>query len=409
MLGLVGLLATGDWLSAAVPQPILSVPAGPAPLEMTVDLPDGFEPAASAAWQLVEVDDPAVIVPVQLVAAIAPDGTAGRASGRLIANVPPRDGAKAPRRFRLEAAKASPGSEQSGFQFKEVSDKSLAIWEGKRPVLVYNHGVITCQRVPEKDHRRRRGCYVHPVWGLGGEVLTDDFSKDHYHHHGIFWTWPHIGIAGKEYNLWAGNNIKNEFVRWVCRKAGPTAAVLGVENGWFVGEKKVMIERVWLEAYKASDSARSLDIELTWIPLDNPITLWGAGGKSYGGLTMPFAPPSNKDKNTVITVPSGRTDRDLPDTRLTWADFTSKFAGAAAPSGAAVFVHPGHPDYPPAWLIRHYGPLCVGWPGVKPKTFEPGEPIRLNYRIWIHKTAVQPAVLARAYDGYKATTAVKWE
>jgi hypothetical protein len=165
-----------------------------------------------------------------------------------------------------------------------------------------------------------------------------------------------------------------------------------------------MIERVWIRGYKPTGGSRSLDMEFTWIPVDKPITLWGAGGKSYGGLTVRFAPPSRKDPATVITVPTGRTTGDLPDTPLAWADFTSRFGDHATPSGPAVFLHPNHPDYPPTWLTRHYGPLCVGWPGVQPKAFPPGEPIRLNYRIWIHKTAVETAEIQQAYDAYGAVT-----
>ena len=41
---------------------------------------------------------------------------------------------------------------------------------------------------------------------------------------------------------------------------------------------------------------------------------------------------------TTITVPSGRTKADLPDTRLAWADFTSIMRGAENPSGGAIFV-----------------------------------------------------------------------
>ena len=62
-------------------------------------------------------------------------------------------------------------------------------------MLVYNHGVITDEKVPAKDARRSRACYIHPLWGLNGEVLTDDFPKDHYHHHGVFWAWPHVEIG----------------------------------------------------------------------------------------------------------------------------------------------------------------------------------------------------------------------
>jgi hypothetical protein len=286
------------------------------------------------------------------------------------------------------------------FQFRDLNDKSIELREGDRPVFAYNHGVITNPKVPAKDARRSRACYVHPLYGLDGEVLTDDFPKDHYHHHGIFWAWPHVGIDGKEYDLWVYNNIQQRFVRWIAREAGPVAAVLAVENGWFVGDKKVMIERVWLRAYRAAGDNRALDLEFAWIPVDRPITLRGAEGKSYGGLNVRFA--VRNEKESVITVPSGRTKDDLPDTPLAWADLSAPFGAKSGPSGAAIFVDPGHPDYPPTWLTRHYGCQCVGWPGVKPKTFEPGVPIRLNYRIWIHRGQPDTAAIKAAYDGYAA-------
>jgi len=40
---------------------------------------------------------------------------------------------------------------------------------------------------------------------------------------------------------------------------------------------------------------------------------------------------------------------------------------------------------------------------------EPGKPIRLKYRVWIHKTAVDTARLQQAYDGHSAAMNAKWE
>jgi hypothetical protein len=393
-------------LHAARPQGVLVVPAEPITLQVAAALPAGVRLNVGGAWRLVEVGRPEMTVPAQLVPAMAAHGSAAEEGARLLAAIPPRTDAKESRRFRLEPAEKGRDLGK-GFLFSEVDDKSLKLSDGDLPVLVYNHGLITCERVPQSDGRRTRGCYVHPLWGLQGEVLTDDFPKDHYHHHGIFWTWPHVGIDGKEYDIWADKGIQDRFVRWMCRETGPVAAVLAVENGWFVGRQKVMIERVWICTFKVSGDSRTLDLELTWIPVGSPITLRGAEGKSYGGLTVRFAPRSAKE--AVITVPSGRTTADLPDTPLEWADLTTTFGDAPQPSGAAVLVPPNHPDYPPTWLTRHYGPLCVGWPGVRPQTFEPGKPIRLAYRLWIHKTAGDLEQLKQAYLGYTAATRAKWE
>ena len=279
-----------------------------------------------------------------------------------------------------------------------VNDKTLQLTEQDKPVLAYNYGTITGEKVPVKDPRRAAACYLHPIWGLDGEVLTDDFPKDHYHHHGVFWAWPHV-TDGKEYDLWINAGIKQRFVRWLHQEAGPVAAVIGVENGWFVGDRQVMTERVWIRRFAAGERERSLDLEIFLVPLV-PLTLQGAGGKSYGGLTVRFAVQRQAD--VTITVPAGKTTEDLLETPLAWADLTTQFAGAPDRSGGAVFVHPQHPNYPPTWLTRHYGPLCVGWPGVNAREYEAGQPHRLPYRIWLHAGAADVEQLKSQYEAFAA-------
>jgi hypothetical protein len=291
---------------------------------------------------------------------------------------------------------AAQTASRTRFRFEAVSDKSLGLWEGDRPVLVYNHGVIS---KPEVPGARSRSTYVHPLYGLDGEILTDDFPKDHIHHRGLHWAWPHIKIAAEEYDLWSLRGIRYEFQRWLGRETKSNMAVLGVENGWFTGDKKVMQESVWLRAYPASTGGRSIDVDLTWTPVDQPITLWGAEGKSYGGLTLRFAPRSK----TIITVPTGRTSEDLVVTRLPWADLSGDLRGADQLSGAAVLVHPGHPDHPPTWMTRHYGMLAVGWPGVTPQTFPSGKPFSCRYRIWVHRGAPEAAEIQNVYKAYCAS------
>lgn len=281
------------------------------------------------------------------------------------------------------------------FRFEDASDKSVALFEGAHPVLVYNHGVIQPPAGAPAD--RARSSYVHPIYGLDGEALTDDFPKDHYHHRGLFWSWPHISIAGKEYDLWALKGIEHRFGRWLAREADAKGATLGVENGWFVGDKQVMREEFRLRALPSGKDERVLDVDLKWTPVGEAVTLKGAPGKSYGGLTLRFAPRTD----TVITTPLGQGDKDLTITHLPWADFSARFAGRAQPSGAAIFVARDHPDFPPEWLTRHYGVLCVGWPGVKEQTFQPSQTIRCRYRVWIHRGAPTIEQVRQAYRVYE--------
>jgi len=287
-----------------------------------------------------------------------------------------------------------------GFRFADINDKSVGLWEGTKPVFVYNHGVISKAGVPAD---RARSAYVHPLYGLDGEVLTDDFPKDHYHHRGLFWAWPHVQIGDQHYDLWMLKGIRHQFERWLNKDASPHGATLAVENGWYVGKEKVVREKVWLRAQPAAADERAIDVECEWAPVKLPLSLRGAEGKSYGGLTLRFAPGTN----TAITIPAGLTKDDLPMTNLPWADLTRLWDAEQKTSGAAIFVHPSHPDFPPQWLTRHYGVLCLGWPGVKAATFQPGEVIRCRYRVWIHRGSASPERLARAYENYKRTGNMK--
>lgn len=294
----------------------------------------------------------------------------------------------------LSLALGSLRGAEPGFRFADVNDKSLGLWEGQRPVLVYNHGVISRTNVPAD---RARSSYVHPLYGLDGEVLTDDFPKDHYHHRGLFWAWPHVRVGDEETDLWMLKGIRHQFERWLRRDANNSVAVLGVQNGWFIGDRKVVEEQVWLRVMPATNDGRAIDVELTLTPLKEPLTLRGAEGKSYGGLTLRFAPHKEE---TIITTPDGRTKEDLPIAHLPWADLSAQFTGTSALSGAAIFIAPTHPNYPPEWLTRHYGVLCVGWPGVEAQTFQPGKAIRCAYRVWIHRGAPEAAKLKLFYDDY---------
>lgn len=311
----------------------------------------------------------------------------------------------------LCAIDAASAESSTGFRFQAVSEQSLGLWEGEHPVLVYNHGMIAR---PELPGARARACYVHPIYGMDGEVLTDDFPKDHMYHRGMYWAWPHIKMNSVEYDLWSVRaELRQVFQRWVAKEANTETAILSVENGWFAGDKKLVQENVAIHVHRAQGDSRAIDIELSWTPIEYPLTLSGAEGKSYGGFNFRFAPRTK----TVITVPeetstklsdgvqapAGRTSDDLLMTKLPWGDFVGDFRGANKLSGAAIFVPPQHPDFPPTWMTRHYGLMSVGWPGVEPRTFPINQPITCRYRIWIHRNSPSAKEIQAAYEEYRAS------
>ncbi|MCL6508743.1 MAG: PmoA family protein, partial [Bryobacteraceae bacterium] len=290
----------------------------------------------------------------------------------------PQSAGKSPRRFVLRSAPPT-ASQQADFAFEDLDDKSLKLSYRGKPVMVYNHGLITNPRVPASDHRRSRACYVHPLWGLQGEELTDDFPPDHYHHHGIFWTWPHVGIDGKQHDLWAGNTIFQRLVKWLDRQTGSTAAVLGVENGWFVGDRQVVREEVEIVVHRTSGHTRALEFGLAFEAVGEPVEIGGEqlDRKGYGGFSVRFAPRTG----TRIVTEAGAETRDTDMARHRWAQLEALYEGR--PATLRIEIDPENPGFPNGWCLRHYGFLGVNYPGLETYTLVPGKPLRLRYRVTV--------------------------
>ena len=53
-----------------------------------------------------------------------------------------------------------------------------------------------------------RANYIHPLYGLDGQILTEDFPADHPHHRGIFWAWHQLWLGDKKLgDSWAAQDF----------------------------------------------------------------------------------------------------------------------------------------------------------------------------------------------------------
>ncbi len=309
---------------------------------------------------------------------------------------------------------------------RDAGSDAFSICENADEVLQYVFGQRVHENVPAGDVRRVRGGYVHPIKGLQGETLTEDAPADHFHHHGLFWHFPHLVVDGRHYDFWEKNDVQIRFKKLLWRQDGPVAAVLGVENEWILqkpGEElseedaNVVTERVWFTVFRKESGERAVDVEIFWTP-KREIELRGAEGKSYGGMTLRFSGIPAEDgvvrhgavmaEGAQQAIPAGEIrfqdgkpfPADLPNCRLGWVDYTRLFPGGTERSGAALFVPKTHPDYPPYWLVRVYGAQCVGYAGVTGKKFPAAVPFGGTYRVWIHAAEKTVAEIEQAYEAY---------
>ena len=295
------------------------------------------------------------------------------------------------------AAGRAPEAARSRLRYeKQPDDGCITYFEGDDPVLVYNYADRLPDGVPE---RYRRACYCHPVHAPDGTVLTDDFPKDHYHHRGIFWSWPRMKARGKTVQTWHLEGIHQTHRKWLKRFVGPETAHLDVVNEWRLDDGTVVgQETVRTTIHPADAAGRAVDFRLEFAAVGGPVELLGAAGKGYGGFCFRFAPR----EGTVITADEGVQKKDSNDKTLAWADLSARFAGKPTMSGAAVFVHPATPAdrKPRGWTIRHYGFLGPNWPHLEPHALEPGAPVALRYRVYLHRGDAAEGKVAEAYERY---------
>lgn len=259
-----------------------------------------------------------------------------------------------------------------------VANGKAEFLDAGRPVLTYNYGMMLAPGVPED---RRRSCYIHPIHGLDGEVLTDDFPKDHFHHRGLSWMWQVVEVGGKKYDLWTIKGIRDHTIKLLDSRSGPESAMLKVANAWITGSgSRVLDEIVTITAHKAEADGRAIDLEISLDPVDQPVTL-DSSATGYSGINLRFAPR----QETVIVTSSGKADKDVNRERYYWSDLSAKFGGAKDFSGIAIFDNPANPSYPTGWSNRFYGILGPSFTGIQPVTIQPGEPLVIKYRVWVHE------------------------
>jgi hypothetical protein len=228
------------------------------------------------------------------------------------------------------------------FQWQTHDGRRTLVEDGK-PVLVYNEGVQLPAGVPED---RARCCYVHPIYTPGGVAVTDDFPKDHYHHRGLFWSWPVVKTASGTYDLWMMKGIRHNGYSVLTK--GPQIIAV---NQWLAGEKPIVREQATITAHPANGASRDVDFELRFEALAEPVTLAGSQerGKSYGGFSARFAPRTG----TVIRTDKGVLAKDDDLTPYRWAELEATYSGKRAV--LRMTADPKNPLAPHQWCLRNYG------------------------------------------------------
>jgi hypothetical protein len=284
---------------------------------------------------------------------------------------------------------------------KDDGAGALTVLDDGKPVLVYNYATV--QPPDGVAERYARESYIHPLFGLDGETLTEDFPKDHYHHRGVFWSWPNCHVGNRKMNDWELVGIRPKFEEWLMKEESGHYVRVGVQNQWVFDEdpEPTVRERIYITVYPATGDSRAIDFTLQFQNISTKtVTFSGSpvDNKGYGGFTVR---PDAAFKPFAFSGADGPVEEDVLRLDSPWAsvDYAARENGGM--SGFAIFQHPNNPGYPhDGWILRHYAFLGASWPCVDVHTLKPGEHFELRYRLLVYRGTAAEAGVALAADAY---------
>jgi hypothetical protein len=291
---------------------------------------------------------------------------------------------------------------------KVLQSQATQFFDGPRLVLQYNHGP---KDLNGKDDPNAVLGFAHPIHGLDGELFSQNSPLDHLHHRGLFWAWTRLKRDGKLVgSWWDRQDIRYHIGRILHRDEGPVLATVSVEGFWDYQTKdmskperlvrEVVTIRVFDDALTANADYQAIDVDLDLYAMVDGLTMAGtdARSKGYGGFTLRLPAPK---EGVRITADGKRVPKDANMYRAYWADYSGNFPQATkGQSGVAILTHPKHPGSPPPWCLRYYGPMNPSYPGLDFVPLRQDRPLRLHYRLVLHRGTADRARIAEIYKLY---------
>ena len=236
--------------------------------------------------------------------------------------------------------------------------------------------VVTSQiyAVPRSD-------YIHPLFGLNGEMLTRDWpDTGHPHHRGIFWAWPEVMYGSGLGDIYALQRVFARPTGNINYESGSVFAQIIAENIWEWDNEPIVREVAAIRVYHATTEKRIIDLTLKFIALKDSVTIATRETNRYGGLNVRLQSPNKQDISYF-------TDKKDSKPQRAWSDFNGIFKGSNSVSGLMILQHEDNPEYPGIW--KEYPNLAWVQPTFpSPNTrylLSKTEPLILRYRLIIHK------------------------
>lgn len=261
-------------------------------------------------------------------------------------------------------------------------DNGIEVREKGLPVLFYQ------KKIKSLKGEFGRNSYIHPLYNLKGEILTEDFPEDHPYHRGVYWAWHQIYVEDSLVSdSWTIDNFNSTITESMVDIKGNTV-LLNVTSEWsspnHLNNVPYLKEKIQLKIHEATTKFRIIDIKLTLNALVDNLKIGGSDNeKGYGGLCLRIKMPDNLS----FSSKNGKVDPKTHQIEAgPWMDFSANFGNIYGISGVTLFCHPSNFGFPQKWILRQKASMQnVVFPGQQAIAINLYDPIVLNYRLLVHE------------------------
>lgn len=255
-----------------------------------------------------------------------------------------------------------------------------------------DENVLFYQIEPKNQDGKYERCnYIHPLWGVDGTVLTEDFPADHLHHRGVFWTWHQVWIGDQRIgDPWEIIDFEQDVtdVEFKAQKNGD--GVLKTEVEWKSiqwkkqGVKVPFIkENTTITIHPKSGNYRKVDFKIQLLAMEENLTIGGSEDvKGYSGFSIRMVLP----EDVLFSGPDGEIEPQNTAVKSAgYVNVSGSLLDGNKKGGVVMLDNSENPGYPQSWILRKQNSMQnAAYPGQKTIPVSTTKPLVLKYSLLVY-------------------------
>jgi len=265
-----------------------------------------------------------------------------------------------------------------------IDEGGFWINEGKNKIFFYQ------REAKSLDGKYTRSNYLHPLMGLDGEVLTEDFPADHPHHRGVFWSWHQLWLNDKKIgDPWLAKDFQEDVKNVDFYQSKNGTGVLEANVKWNSSlasdcgtPRTIVNEHTKVTVHRAKGDYRRIDFRIELKAEVEGVKIGGSEDvKGYGGFSVRMKLADDMSfQDNISTVEPKRTAVNAES----FVDISGPIGAEGKKAGICIVDHPDNP--PHKWILRDKKSMQnVAYPGSECIEIPTDNPVVLQYTLLVHR------------------------